>query len=160
MLKKISVLSAVMLLFTLTACLSVKQNVIDETNVKFKTTSVEIVEDSSSLKISENAIFEENLYKNLAKSGFSKNNENRLKIQYKFVEYDKGNRALRIFTGILGPGKGKLIVEIRYFDNKNTIIAATSTEAVMRGGFWGGNFKDAVIEASEKISQYTVKNFK
>lgn len=160
MLKKISVLSAVMLLFTLTACLSVKQSVISETNLQIKTSSIEIVEDSSSMKIAENSLFEESLYKNLSKSGFSKNNENKLKIQYKFVEYDKGNRALRVFTGILGPGKGKLIVEIRYFDNKNTLIAATSTEAVMRGGFWGGNFKDAVVEASEKISQYTVKNFK
>jgi hypothetical protein len=30
----------------------------------------------------------------------------------------------------------------------------------MRGGFFGGNYKNAIIKASEKISQYTVKNFK
>jgi hypothetical protein len=55
--------------------------------------------------------------KNLAKAGFLKSNSSNLKIQYKFTEYNKGNRAARWLAGIFGAGKGKLIIEIKYYDN-------------------------------------------
>lgn len=97
-----------------------------------------------------------------------------LKIKYRFVLYDPGNRFLRwLWGGIGGIGMGLITVEAMYLDGADQELATIKAEGMVGDSFSGtvsaareisfvspGSIDVAIQRAAEKIVEYARQNFK
>lgn len=96
-----------------------------------------------------------------------------LKIKYRFVQYDPGNRFLRwLWGGIGGIGMGLITVEAMYLDGADQELATIKAEGMVGDSFSGtvsaareisfvspGSIDVAIQRAAEKIVEYARQNF-
>jgi hypothetical protein len=141
--------------------------VLDVPDRKVVANGVEIVRAESTVDIPVDVLihFEKELRENL----YEKQNEKEapfvegsdLRLEYCFIQFDKGNQFSRYMWGGLGnSGEGTMTVQVRYVDNSNEEIAKIQSQGKIGSGFFGGSIKSAVNRCAEEITEYTVTNFR
>ncbi|MFQ5847364.1 MAG: DUF4410 domain-containing protein [Candidatus Methylomirabilales bacterium] len=164
------------LMLILVGCGAGKTLVMKPPETKLRVTSVSFSEGNSTIAVPAEAkkAFEEKLaellyeeQKEADEYEKEKNGEGAfkmgddLKIKYRFVQYDKGDRFTRWFWGGIGnAGEGSLTIEVKYFDVTDKELATIQSEGKISSGFFGGAINFAVGKAAEEIAEYTVQNFK
>lgn len=87
-------------------------------------------------------------------------NGSELKIIYRFVQYETGDRSLRYFGAGMGSGEGSLTVEVEYYDNStDKKIATIQAFGNVTAGFFGGSFEIAIENTAREVAKYTIQNF-
>lgn len=80
-------------------------------------------------------------------------------VEYRFIKFDEGDRALRYLVGF-GAGKGEMAVEAKFIDANGTHLATVESEGEITMGVFGGSFDDAIENAAAELHEFAVKNFK
>jgi len=83
-----------------------------------------------------------------------------LKLIYKFIQYEPGERVARYFGAGMGSGEGSLTVEATYYDNNNNKICTIQAFGNVTAGFFGGSFDIAIENTAHEVANFTIKNFK
>ena len=100
--------------------------------------------------------FEQTLRQSLLNKGFRDGNG--LIVKYWFSEADEGSRAARYFVGF-GTGTGKLQIVVEYYDSNGNKLSATSNEGTVSGGTFGGNFSEAIKNATDAIATFAQRTY-
>lgn len=147
-------------------CGASRTMVLDLPEEKVVADSIEIVRGESTVQVPEEVVtrFEEELRKNLyeGKEGeeapFAEGSG--LKLEYCFIQYDKGNQFARYMWGGIGnAGEGTMTVLVRYLDSGDQEVARIQSEGKIGSGFFGGSMKSAINRCAEEVSNYTTANF-
>lgn len=148
-------------LFMLQACGSNKTVVLQRPVVNGCIQSVNIVRNDANIDLPLSyqkkfeGILKEKLYK---KQLLSKGSD--LTINYRFIQFDKGNQFSRWFLGGLGnAGEGSLTVEVIFLNKQGTEVGKIQTEGKIGSGIFGGSINSAVEQAAEALANYVIKNF-
>lgn len=154
------VLMLIILAATTSSCgfMDVEHKQLQQPETVYRAASLSIVELADSVRPAEESVFEKNLSELLLKAGFEFNQPSDLTISYTFTTYEPGNRFLRWLTAGIS-GSGTLEIAVEYQDSDGQSIAKTSTNIVIKGGKFGGDFKTAIKTAAEKIAEHTVSHF-
>lgn len=129
--------------------------------MKLKTSFVDFSEEEPTVNVPEKIrkTFQEKLNHLLYDEGaFQKGSD--LKIKYRFICYDPGNKISRWLWGLLrNTGEGSLMVEAKYFDAAGKELTIIKVEGKIKSGFLGGPFDHALEKAAKEIVEYTKQNF-
>lgn len=123
------------------------------------TNQVEIFNGTDTTPISDNVKghFEKQLRKILYRDGSIQCGPG-IKLQYRFLQYEEGNRFARYFLGGVGnTGEASLMIEVTYFDCEGNELGRVQTEGKISSGIFGGSSNNAVDRAAEEIAHYTRK---
>ncbi len=146
----------------LQACGAGRTIVLEPAAEKRHMRSVHIVSDNPTTQVPEQyqRKFETALANTLySKSGFSRGGE--MTIRYRFLQCEEGNQFARWLTGGLGnTGEGSLLVEARILDNKGKTLSKIQTEGKIGSGLCGGSFDHAILQASSRLAEYVINNYK
>jgi len=154
-------------LVLLIGCGSGRTMVLKLPESQVETGEVELVRGESTVEVPEKVIvqFEEELRKVL----FEKTEDREapfvegpgVKLEYRFIQFDKGNQFSRYMWGGLGnSGEGTLTVQVSYFDNTDQELTTIQSEGKIGSGFFGGSINSAVNRCAEEIANYTETNFR
>lgn len=132
--------------------------------VKMRFVSVEITEEKSIVRVPEevrNAL-QDKLHRGLyGNNMFGKGTD--LKIRYRFIQYDPGNRLARWFHDFRedhAGEEGSLTIQVNYFDATDRKLSTILTKGEVGAGPFGGSFNSAVNKAAKAIVKYTRKTFR
>jgi hypothetical protein len=86
-------------------------------------------------------------------------NNARYKLKYKVMEFNEGNRAVRIATmGMADSGKGTLRVKVALYDGDN-MVGAWEVDAWVSGGITGGSNNNLFESAATEIADHLRGDF-
>lgn len=130
-------LISILVLITLAACSSTKS--FNKISVpEGQTYSSFLIKDSTTGPVNEHlrTVFAETLRDELEKRGYKLGED--LIINFNFLSFDPGNRALRYFVGF-GQGQAKSHIITTLVDKDGTNLGTIDTQASMSMGFFGGS---------------------
>jgi hypothetical protein len=152
----------IFLSLVLASCGTTKTTVMKSPAEKLAVSSVELVEQTSSVEVPSKVrdnfalVLNDRLFD---KDGFAKGSE--LKLTYTFTQFDSGNMATRRILGGWGSwGKGSVIVLVRFHDTSGREIATMQAEDVIDTNVMGGALDSVLAKVAEAIADYTKKNFR
>lgn len=82
-----------------------------------------------------------------------------LTVEYRFLQFDEGNRALRYTIGY-GAGKGGITIEVKFKDASGQQISRINVGGEIQSGLAGGSIKQALDRAAMEAAEYARINFK
>jgi hypothetical protein len=82
----------------------------------------------------------------------------RYRLKYKVLQYDEGNRALRIASMGFGGGKSKLRAKVALFDGRN-MVGAWEVNSWVKGGPTGGTEGKLFERAAKEITNHLRGDF-
>lgn len=101
------------------------------------------------------AVFEKELRKKLYGDNLVKNAPG-IQLQYRFVQFNEGNRFARYFFGGIGnTGEASVMVEVIYLTPDNFEIGRIHTEGKISSGLFGGSCDNAIEKAAAEVACYT-----
>lgn len=160
--KSIKVTSLVIVLCALlTACGTSKNVILESTTTSSKFNSVRLIEGDSPVAVEDDdvAYFREKLQENLSEQ-FATGDGSELTITYRFIGFERGNRAKRYLSGGIGNwGEGGLVIQSVFSDGEGNELSKVNTDATIDSGFFGGDIQSTFKRAANKISEYAVANF-
>lgn len=145
----------------LTSCGAGKTLVMRPPDAVFSAKSVEIIEETPTVKVPEKARrhFMDKLENFIFVEGGLEKGPS-LRISCRFIQFNPGNQFTRWFWGGIGnAGKGSMTVEAKYFDGERE-ISVIQAEGKIQSGAFGGDFDFAIEKAAREIATYTLENFK
>ena len=157
----------ILLLAMAVGCGAGRTMVMNPPDRKTVAAGVEIVRGESTVVVPEEVVvrFEEQLKKRLfeAENGkeapFAKGTD--LKLEYRFIQFNKGNQFSRYMWGGLGnSGEGNLTVSVCYRDSEDRELCTIQSEGKIGSGFFGGSISSAVDRCADEIAGYTAANFR
>lgn len=144
----------------LSACGSQRTTVHEGAQVHHKSSTVTVMHDASKKAVQVDEAhrmeFEATVKRLLIKRGFTEGNG--LVLKYWFSDADEGSRSARFWLGF-GAGTGRLQVSVEYYDSAGNKLANTDNVGTVSGGFSGGSYTEAIVNASEAIATYTKKTY-
>jgi hypothetical protein len=103
--------------------------------------------------------FEYEVEGRFAESGMMPGND--LIIEYRFIQFDEGNRFVRYLVGgLANAGEGTMTIEIVFKNKNKEVLNKIQVGGKITAGLFGGSFDNAVEEAANQVVKYTVTNFK
>lgn len=103
--------------------------------------------------------FEYEVSEKFAESGMMPGND--LIIEYRFIQFDEGNRFVRYLVGgLTNAGEGAMTIEIVFKNKNKEVLNKIQVGGRITAGLFGGSFDYAVEEAANQVVKYTVTNFK
>lgn len=144
----------------LTACGSSKTMVLDTPTESRYTKSFELLHGKSTTGVPKEAqdLFQNTIEKKLTEIGYSKGNE--LIIEYRFIQFDEGDRLARWMWGGLGNcGEGEMTAEVKFKDVKGNELSKIHVGGKIGSGVLGGSFDHAVENAANEVIRYMEKTF-
>lgn len=82
-----------------------------------------------------------------------------LTIQYRFLQFDEGNRAARYVVG-MGAGKGEITIEVLFMNGAGEELSRINVGGEILMGIAGGSIKQALDRAATEAAEYAKTNFK
>ena len=144
----------------LAACGSSKTMVLDTPSEIKYIKSFELVHGKSTTGVPKEAqdLFLNTIEKKLTEIGYFKGNE--LIIEYRYIQFDEGDRFARWMWGGLGnSGEGEMTVEVKFKDVKGNEISKIHVGGKIGSGVFGGSFDHAVENAALEVTRYVEKTF-
>lgn len=91
--------------------------------------------------------------------GFQRGDE--LKVQYRFVQFNAGDRFSRWFWGGIGnAGEASMQIEAYYFDRSGKLLTRTQHEGRIGSGFFGGSLSDAGERVAKEVANFARSTFR
>lgn len=81
-----------------------------------------------------------------------------LVVEYRFMQYDEGNRAVRYMVGF-GAGKGEVSIEVTFKNQAGDQLSRIQVGGEMAMGLAGGSIKQALDRAAMEAGEYAKTNF-
>lgn len=151
---------ATFVIMALVACGSQRTTVHEGANANYKSPTVTVMHDASKKSVqvddAHRMEFEATVKRLLIKRGFTEGGG--LVLKYWFSDADEGSRSARFWLGF-GAGTGRLQVSVEYYDSAGNKLANTDNVGTVSGGFSGGSYTEAIVNASEAIAAYTKKTY-
>ena len=169
--EKLKMLVAISLIASLGGCGSGKDGtcrvlVVESGDVQRGIKTINIVSEKQ-MPQEHKIAFEKNLRKKLFKKQTYKPGgvDSDLTVSYRFLMCDEGDRLTRMYWGrywgaMSSEGNGILRVEARFINRAGVEVGKVEVEGKMSHGFYGGNFEDAVLQASDHLARYIIGNFR
>jgi hypothetical protein len=133
-----------------------------ENQTQFRAAKIE--RETSTVPVDNDTVqrFADKLADQLYNDGDFENRDGGLIVQFRFIEYDPGNRAKRALTRwtATGSGKGEITVEVHFLNSQRTEMSRITTGGEVYGGLIGGSIDNAIDVAAEKAGKYAKANFK
>lgn len=82
-----------------------------------------------------------------------------LTLTYSVLDMNKGSRTARYWSSGFG-GKGKLHIKGVYTDKAGVQVADCVFEGEVKGGWYGGDFDNALDSVANQMTKFTVNKFK
>lgn len=105
------------------------------------------------------AQFEADVHAGLAAINMTQGKD--LIIDYRFLQFDEGNRVVRYLAGGFGnAGEGDMTIEVTFRDKNKKELNKIHVGGKITAGFFGGSFNHAVEQAAQQVIKYVTINFK
>ncbi len=86
--------------------------------------------------------------------------EDGLRVEYRFLQFDPGNRFSRwLFGGIGNAGEATMLAEVRFLKPGGAEMARIQVEGRIGSGFFGGATDSALEKAAEEAAAYARAHF-
>lgn len=144
----------------LAACGSSKTMVLETCSEIHPVKSFEIIHGKSTTGAPKEAhdLFCNIIDKRLTEIGYKKGQE--LIIEYRFIQFDEGDRFARWMWGGLGnSGEGEMTAEVKFKDSQGRELCKIHVGGKIGSGVFGGSFDNAVENAAHEVIRYMEKTF-
>lgn len=146
----------------LVACGAGTTTVLEPPESKVAVSSVSISRGKSTVEVPADVVasFEKALGKELyGENAFSQGDA--LRISYRFIQYNPGDRFGRWFMGGIGnTGEASLSIEATYVDARGFKLGKIIVGGKIGSGFLGGSESEAIEKAAEEMANYTKTTFR
>jgi hypothetical protein len=152
--------SMFILCFLLAACGSSKTMVLEDVGSPQQIDSYKLVEGKSTTNAPQEAkqLFYSDIETGLIERGYKRGDD--LTIEYRFIQFNAGNRFERWMWGGLGnAGEGEITVEVIFKDHCGKELSKIQVGGRIDSGFLGGSFDCAIRNAAGEVVTYVERSF-
>jgi hypothetical protein len=152
--------SMLILCFVLAACGSSRTTILDDLNTPHAISSYKLVESRSTTDAPQEAkqLFHKDIVTGLSERGYTRGDD--LTIEYRFIQFNAGNRFTRWMWGGLGnAGEGEITAEVLFKDHCGKTLSKIHVGGRIDSGFFGGSFECAIRNAAQEVVTYVEKAF-